>query len=194
MAPRQAVLGMENAGFYYGATRVFEGVSFLLDDARTIYRSATERARPEGSRLREYGPSRIGGVHAGILAEAAVHPVLEKLAIAFWLDKAREYLGADHPAIKAMFGARASREIAADIVDNSQVGDAAFRTEQGMVQAVDHVSFDVGEGELLGALGEFPRIVAGAAERGDPAMREPLARLAALTEPIDIDTPCSATG
>ena len=35
MAPRQAVLGMENAGFYYGATRVFEGVSFLLDDART---------------------------------------------------------------------------------------------------------------------------------------------------------------
>ena len=35
MAPRQAVLGMENAGFYYGAGRVFEGVSFLLDDART---------------------------------------------------------------------------------------------------------------------------------------------------------------
>ena len=105
----------------------FGAGSVLLDDARTIYRSATERARPEGSRLREYGPSRIGGVHAGILAEAAVHPVLEKLAIAFWLDKAREYLGADHPAIKAMFGARASREIAADIVDNSQIGDTAFR-------------------------------------------------------------------
>ena len=35
MAPRQAVLGMENASFYYGASRVFEGVSFLLDDART---------------------------------------------------------------------------------------------------------------------------------------------------------------
>ena len=35
MAPRQAVLGMENASFYYGAGRVFEGVSFLLDDSRT---------------------------------------------------------------------------------------------------------------------------------------------------------------
>jgi ATPase subunit of ABC transporter with duplicated ATPase domains len=35
MPPRQAVLGVENAGFFYGATRVFEGVSFQLDDART---------------------------------------------------------------------------------------------------------------------------------------------------------------
>ena len=101
--------------------------SVLLSDARIVYRSAVERAKPDGSRLREYGASRIGGVHAGILAETTVHPVLEKLAIAFWLDKTREYLGPDHPAVKAMFGARTSREIAADIVDNSQIGDAAFR-------------------------------------------------------------------
>jgi ATPase subunit of ABC transporter with duplicated ATPase domains len=35
MASRQAVLGMEQASFYYGSSRVFRGVSFLLDDART---------------------------------------------------------------------------------------------------------------------------------------------------------------
>jgi ATPase subunit of ABC transporter with duplicated ATPase domains len=35
MAPRNAVLGMDNAGFHYGATPVFSGVSFLLDGART---------------------------------------------------------------------------------------------------------------------------------------------------------------
>ena len=35
MAARQAVLGMEHASFYYGSGRVFEDVSFLLDDART---------------------------------------------------------------------------------------------------------------------------------------------------------------
>jgi ATPase subunit of ABC transporter with duplicated ATPase domains len=35
MAARQAVLGMEQASFFYGSGRVFENVSFLLDDART---------------------------------------------------------------------------------------------------------------------------------------------------------------
>jgi ATPase subunit of ABC transporter with duplicated ATPase domains len=35
MAARQAVLGMEHASFYYGSSRVFEDVSFLLDNART---------------------------------------------------------------------------------------------------------------------------------------------------------------
>src|SRR5690348_1802454 len=35
MPSRQAVLGMEHASFYYGSDKVFEDVSFLLDDART---------------------------------------------------------------------------------------------------------------------------------------------------------------
>ena len=35
MATRQAVLGMEQASFFYGSARVFENVSFLLDDTRT---------------------------------------------------------------------------------------------------------------------------------------------------------------
>jgi predicted ATPase len=35
MAARQAVLGMERASFFYGSARVFGGVTFLLDDART---------------------------------------------------------------------------------------------------------------------------------------------------------------
>src|ERR1700704_4410631 len=35
MAPRKAVLGLANPIFFYWSGRVFEGVSFLLDDART---------------------------------------------------------------------------------------------------------------------------------------------------------------
>src|ERR1700694_3078364 len=35
MASRQGVLGMERASFFYGSSRVFENVGFLLDEART---------------------------------------------------------------------------------------------------------------------------------------------------------------
>ena len=35
MASRQAVLGIDRGGFHYGVTKVFEDVSFQLDDART---------------------------------------------------------------------------------------------------------------------------------------------------------------
>ncbi len=35
MASRQAVLGIDRGGFHFGVTRIFENVSFLLDDART---------------------------------------------------------------------------------------------------------------------------------------------------------------
>src|SRR5450755_2904452 len=35
MASRQAVLGMDQGSFFYGSTKVFAGVSFLLDEAKT---------------------------------------------------------------------------------------------------------------------------------------------------------------
>ena len=35
MASRQAVLGIDRGGFHFGVTKIFENVSFLLDDART---------------------------------------------------------------------------------------------------------------------------------------------------------------
>src|SRR5471030_2644854 len=35
MTSRQSVLGIDGGAFFYGASRVFSGVSFLLDDART---------------------------------------------------------------------------------------------------------------------------------------------------------------
>jgi ATPase subunit of ABC transporter with duplicated ATPase domains len=35
MAARQAVLGIEDGAFFHGTRRIFSGVSFLLDDART---------------------------------------------------------------------------------------------------------------------------------------------------------------
>jgi hypothetical protein len=105
----------------------FGAGSVLLGDARQLLRGAAERAKPDDARLPEFSDVRLPGVERRLLAEAAVNPVLEKLEIAFWLEKTREYLGPDHPAVKAMFGSRTSGQIAAEIVASSQMPDAAFR-------------------------------------------------------------------
>jgi hypothetical protein len=105
----------------------FGAGSVLLNDARTLFRAASERAKPGGARLTEYGDQRLPSVERGILAEVPIHPALEKVVIAYWLEKTREYLGPDNAAVKAMFGSRTSQQIAADIVANSQMGDHAFR-------------------------------------------------------------------
>ncbi|RYG24841.1 MAG: S46 family peptidase, partial [Burkholderiales bacterium] len=96
-------------------------------DARALVRAAAEQAKPESARLPEFTATRLAVLKQTLLAEAPIHPVLEKLEIAFWLDKTREYLGPDHPAVRALFGSRTSAQIAAEIVTSSQVGDVGFR-------------------------------------------------------------------
>ncbi len=105
----------------------FGGGSVILADARTLVRGAEEQGKAASARLPEFSASRIQSTGSGLLADVPIHPSLEKLEIAFWLEKTREYLGPDDAAVKALFGSRTSREIAAEIVTSSQVGDRAFR-------------------------------------------------------------------
>ncbi|MEZ6028275.1 MAG: S46 family peptidase [Hyphomonadaceae bacterium] len=105
----------------------FGGGSVLLNDARQLVRAATQRAKPGDERLPEFAESRLASVERRLLADAPVNPALEQLEIAFWLEKTREYLGPDHPAVKALFGSRTSGQIAAEVVTASQIADAGFR-------------------------------------------------------------------
>lgn len=105
----------------------FGAGSVILSDARVLVRAAAEAGKPASEKLPEYSVSRLQSTGAGLLAEVPIHPALEKLEIAFWLEKTREYLGPDDPSVKALFGARTSGEIAAEIVASSQVGDRGFR-------------------------------------------------------------------
>ncbi len=101
--------------------------SVLLLDARRLVRAAAEQGKPDNQRLPEFTTSRRATLERTLLAEATVNPVLEKLEIAFWLNKTREYLGAGHPAVKALFGARSADQIAQEIVERSQLSNPVFR-------------------------------------------------------------------
>ncbi len=105
----------------------FGSGSVLLGDARKLVRAAAEQARPENQRMPEYTPSRMASLERGLLAVAPVHPTLEQLQIEFWLNKTREYLGPDDPAVKTLFGKQSAAEIAQQVVSSSQLADPAVR-------------------------------------------------------------------
>src|SRR4051812_9331571 len=91
MAARQAVLGMEHASFFYGSAKVFEDVSFLLDDARTalvgengagkstLLKCLTGALELNGGQVIRSRGLRIGTVPQDVPAELSALPVREVL-------------------------------------------------------------------------------------------------------------------
>ena len=91
MAARQAVLGMEHASFFYGSAKVFEDVSFLLDDTRTalvgengagkstLLKCLTGALELNGGQVVRSRGLRIGAVPQDVPAELAPLTVREVL-------------------------------------------------------------------------------------------------------------------
>jgi ATPase subunit of ABC transporter with duplicated ATPase domains len=127
MAVRQAVLGMEHASFYYGSNRVFEDVSFLLDDARTALVGENGAGKStllkcllgalelnSGQVIRSRG-LKIGSVPQDVPAELGERPLRDVLHDAlvraglgddYWrIDVLMEEIGADLANLDRPFGA-----------------------------------------------------------------------------------------
>jgi Peptidase S46 len=100
--------------------------SQLFAYARDLVRAAQERAKPNSERLPRYTDSRLPLVEKQVLDEKPVYPSLERLELAFWLTKVREYLTADAPETKVFLGADSPEDIGARL-SASTLGDAAVR-------------------------------------------------------------------
>ena len=101
--------------------------SRLFGYAKTLVRHATEVKKPDEARLREYTDANFPGQRQSLASRAPVYPELEKLTLGFSLTKLREALGPDDPFVKKVLGNKAPTELAAELVDGSKLGDAAFR-------------------------------------------------------------------
>jgi hypothetical protein len=95
--------------------------------ARTLVRAAEERAKPNADRLREFADAGLPRVEQGLLAEQPLYPEYEKVKLAWTLTKLREELGADHPAVRQTLGKESPQQMAARLVDGTQMGDVAAR-------------------------------------------------------------------
>lgn len=103
--------------------------SSLAGWARTLVRAGQERAKPNSERRPGYTDTALPLLEKRVLAEVPTHTWLEQLGVEFWASKAREYLGTDHPQVKALLGTQSPESFAENLVAQSQLANPAFRKQ-----------------------------------------------------------------
>jgi hypothetical protein len=95
--------------------------------AKLLVRAADERTKPNEARLEEFSDARLPGLEQRLFAPRPLNQPFEIAKLAFGLDTMREELGADHPFVKKVLGAKAPEELASELVKGSRLSDVAER-------------------------------------------------------------------
>jgi len=101
--------------------------SELFGYARQLVRAADERAKPNAERLREYTDAGLARLKPALEAATPVYPAFEEVRLSFSLERMREYLGPDHPIVKAVLGSKTPDERAHELVSGSSLADPKVR-------------------------------------------------------------------
>jgi len=101
--------------------------SELFGYARQLVRAADERAKPNVERLRQYTDAGLARLKPALEAATPVYPAFEEVRLSFSLERMREYLGPDHPIVKAVLGVKSPDERAHELVTGSSLADPKVR-------------------------------------------------------------------
>ena len=101
--------------------------SRLFRYARSLVRAAAEREKPNTDRLREYTDAALPRLRQTLAAPAPVYPELERLTLSFGLERMREWLGPDHPQVRALLAKDSPDTLADSLVGATKLGDPAVR-------------------------------------------------------------------
>ncbi len=101
--------------------------SELFGIARQLVRAAAERPKPDGERLREFSEAALPRVTQTLFSAAPIYPELEVVKLAWSLEKLRENLGADHPAVRLVLGQESPAALARRVVQDSRLADVSLR-------------------------------------------------------------------
>lgn len=104
------------------------GGSALYGYARQLVRAAAERTKPEGERLPGYSDAALAALGRTLAQSRNIDRPLESLYLQFWLNKTREALGTDVPAVKAMLGRESPEALGEALAQESTLADPAVRT------------------------------------------------------------------
>jgi hypothetical protein len=116
--------------------------STLFSHARMLVRGAAERAKPNEQRLREFADTALSRLEQQLLADVPIYPAREQLTFSFGVERMREYLGPDHPLVRNLLAELSPDELAAGLVTQTRLGDAAVRRQlwEGGQAAIDSSS------------------------------------------------------
>ncbi len=103
--------------------------SRLFRSARQLVRAAAEREKPNADRLREYTDGFLPRLEQQIAAPVPIYPELERLTLAFSLERMREWLGPDHPVVRRLLATESPDELAARLVAGSVLAEPAARMQ-----------------------------------------------------------------
>lgn len=101
--------------------------SQLFGYARQLVRGATERAKSNEQRLREYAESNLPILAAGLLATTPLYPDFEQVRLSFSLDKMRETLGPDDAVVRKLLRSESPESLAQKLITETKLGDPAVR-------------------------------------------------------------------
>jgi hypothetical protein len=110
----------------------------LFSIARALVRMADESAKPNAERLREYRESNLESMRQWLFSEAPIYEDLETIKLADSLAMFMEMAGAEHDLVKKVLDGKSPGERAAELVQKTQLRDAAFRKKlaEGGVEAI----------------------------------------------------------
>jgi peptidase S46-like protein len=113
--------------------------STLFRDARILVRAAEERLKPNADRLHEFTETALPLLQRDLYASVPVYPEFEQLTLSNSLERMREWLGQDHPAVQRLMSRESPDELAARLIAETQLDDAIFRRQlwEGGKAAID---------------------------------------------------------
>jgi V8-like Glu-specific endopeptidase len=101
--------------------------SRLFEIAKTLVRAGDELPKKNEVRYREYADSRLPQLKQSLFSKAPIYSDFETAMLEFNLTKAREVLGPDDPAVKALLGKKSPADVAKALVQGTKLKDIKLR-------------------------------------------------------------------
>lgn len=116
--------------------------SDLFGKARSLLRAATERALPNGERLREFRDSAKTEFELALFSEEPVYEDFEILKVKNFLEYLAMELGARDPVVQAALAGKPPAVRAAELITGSKIRDLEFRRKLYAMSAEELAKVD----------------------------------------------------